>query len=53
LLARSPGDAGELGYDPPTLLGFVRLIGPVTGHTGQSHLPLPWARRLGAVPRSG
>lgn len=53
LLSRSPGDAGELGYDPPTLLGFVRLIGPVTGHTAQSHLPLPWARRLGAVPRSG
>jgi Glycosyl transferase family 2 len=53
LLSRSPGDAGELGYDPPTLLGFVRLTGPVTGHTAQSHLPLPWARRLGAVPRSG
>jgi glycosyltransferase involved in cell wall biosynthesis len=53
LLSRSPGDAGELGYDPPTLLGFVRLSGPVTGHTRQSHLPLPWARRLGAVPRSG
>lgn len=53
LLSRSPGDAGELGYDPPTLLGFIRLTGPVTGHTAQSHLPLPWGRRLGAVPRSG
>lgn len=53
LLTRSRGDAGELGYDPPTLLGFIRMIGPVTGHTVQSHLPLPWARRLGAVPRSG
>lgn len=53
LLSRSPGDAGELGYDPPTLLGFIRVTGPVTGHTTQSHLPLPWARRLGAVPRSG
>lgn len=53
LLTRSPGDAGQLGYDPPTLLGFIRLAASVTGHTGQSHLPLPWARRLGAVPRSG
>lgn len=53
LLTRSPADAGEMGYDRTSLLGFVRTTGPVTGSTQQAITPVPWARRLGAVPREG
>lgn len=51
LLSRSPADAAQMGYDRTTLLGFIRQTGPVTGCTQQSHFPIPWARRFGAVPR--
>jgi glycosyltransferase involved in cell wall biosynthesis len=53
LLIRSPGDAAQLGYGDPELLGFVQLAAPITGSLGQQPLPVPWARRFGAVPRSG
>jgi hypothetical protein len=53
LLTRSPADAPQLGYDRTALLGFIRQIGPLTGHTGQDPIPIPWARRFGAVPRVG
>jgi glycosyltransferase involved in cell wall biosynthesis/GT2 family glycosyltransferase len=52
LLAPDGEEAAQLGYLAPTLLGFMRDLGPVTGKTEQQALPVPWARRFGAVPRS-
>jgi glycosyltransferase involved in cell wall biosynthesis len=52
LLTPDGGEAAQLGYLAPTLLGFMRDLGPVTGRTVQRPLPAPWARRFGAVPRS-
>ena len=52
LLTRSPGEAAHLGYVAPALLGFMRPIAPLTGELSQRHLPIPWARRFGAVPRA-
>jgi len=52
-LLMPPGDeAAQLGYVAPALLGFVRDLSPVTGEDRQQALPVPWARRFGAVPRS-
>jgi hypothetical protein len=53
LLTRSPADAAQMGYEGTTLLGFIRVVGPLTGTTAQALLPVPWARRFGAVPREG
>ncbi|HSR93498.1 MAG TPA: glycosyltransferase family 4 protein, partial [Solirubrobacterales bacterium] len=53
LLTRAPEDAAQLGYDTPELLGYVRSIAPLTGNLDVRPLPIPWARRFGAVPRSG
>jgi glycosyltransferase involved in cell wall biosynthesis len=53
LLTRSPGEAAQLGYDAPELLGYMRRIAPLTGDLHLRPLPIPWARRFGAVPRSG
>jgi hypothetical protein len=52
LLSRSSEDAAHMGYGLPQLLGFVRLAAPLTGDLRQSPLPVPWARRFGAVPRA-
>ncbi|MEX0972413.1 MAG: glycosyltransferase [Solirubrobacterales bacterium] len=52
LLSRSPQDAPQMGYGSPQLLGFLRLAAPLTGDLTQSPLPVPWARRFGAVPRA-
>lgn len=52
LLSRSPEDAAHMGYGPPHLLGYLRLTAPLTGETTQHALPVPWARRFGAVPRA-
>ena len=51
LLSRSRTNGPTLGYGAPELLGFIRQVAPVTGDNFQKPLPLPWARRLGAVPR--
>jgi glycosyltransferase involved in cell wall biosynthesis len=53
LLTRSPEDAAQLGYGKPELLGYIRSIAPLTGDLHLSPLPIPWARRFGAVPRDG
>jgi glycosyltransferase involved in cell wall biosynthesis len=53
LLTRSAEDAAHLGYGPPELLGYMRSLAPVTGNLGLHPLPIPWARRFGAVPLSG
>jgi glycosyltransferase involved in cell wall biosynthesis len=53
LLTRSPEDAAQLGYGPPELLGFVRCLAPITDDLHPRPLPIPWARRFGAVPLSG
>lgn len=53
LLTRAAADIGQLGYVGETLLGFVRQVAPVTGDGLERHLSIPWARRFGAVPRSG
>jgi glycosyltransferase involved in cell wall biosynthesis len=53
LLTRSPEDAAHMGYGDPELIGFVRLKAQVTGSLAHQPLPVPWARRFGAVPRSG
>jgi len=53
LLTRSSEDAAQLGYGPPELLGYMRCIAPVTGDLHLRPLPIPWARRFGAVPLSG
>jgi glycosyltransferase involved in cell wall biosynthesis len=52
LLSRAPDEAAHMGYVGPTLLGYLRLLAPLTGQLEQRHLPIPWARRFGAVPRS-
>jgi glycosyltransferase involved in cell wall biosynthesis len=52
LLSRSPEDAAHMGYGQPQLLGYLRLTAPLTGDTVQRALPVPWARRFGAVPRA-
>jgi hypothetical protein len=41
-----------MGYGQPQLLGYLRLTAPLTGDTVQRPLPVPWARRFGAVPRA-
>lgn len=53
LLTRTPDDGPQMGYEGTTLLGFVRLLAPVTGDLQQRAFPVPWARRFGAVPRTG
>lgn len=53
LLTRGPADAAQMGYEGTTLLGFVRLVAPLTGSFSQAIFPVPWARRFGAVPREG
>jgi len=53
LLTRSHEDAAHLGYGDQELIGFVRLAAPLTGSLAQQLRPIPWARRFGAVPRSG
>ncbi len=52
LLSRSPEDSAQLGYVAPAMLGYLRLVAPLTGDLYQRELPIPWARRFGAVPRS-
>jgi glycosyltransferase involved in cell wall biosynthesis len=52
LLTPDGEEAAQLGYLQPTLLGFMRDLGPVTGQIEQRAQPIPWARRFGAVPRS-
>ncbi len=51
LLTRSAGEAAQLGYGAPELLGHLRDIAPMTGNLRLQPLPIPWARRFGAVPR--
>lgn len=53
LLARSAEEAAHLGFGPPELLGFLREVAPLTGTLEPHHLHVPWARRFGAMPRSG
>jgi glycosyltransferase involved in cell wall biosynthesis len=53
LLARSTEDVAQLGYGPPELLGYIRDVAPLTGDLQPRPLPIPWARRFGAVPLSG
>ncbi|HXS47177.1 MAG TPA: glycosyltransferase [Solirubrobacterales bacterium] len=53
LLTRSPQDAAQLGYGAAEMLGYMRCIAPVTGDLHLRPLPIPWARRFGAVPLSG
>ena len=53
LLARSTEDVAQLGYGPPELLGYIRDVAPLTGDLRPRPLPIPWARRFGAVPLSG
>lgn len=53
LLTRSPQDAAQLGYGAPELLGFMHSIAPITGDLHLRPLPIPWARRFGAVPLTG
>jgi len=52
LLTRSHEDAAQLGYGDQELLGFVHLAAPITRNLRQEPLPIPWARRFGAVPRA-
>jgi glycosyltransferase involved in cell wall biosynthesis len=53
LLTRSKEDAAQLGYGTPELVGYLRSVAPVTGELQPRPLPIPWARRFGAVPLSG
>ena len=53
LLTRSAEDAAQMGYSEPQLLGFVRSLAPLTGDLAHRPLPVPWARRFGAVPQTG
>jgi glycosyltransferase involved in cell wall biosynthesis len=51
LLTRDPELAGALGYSPPRHLGFLRALAPVTGELAEHPAAIPWAHRLGHVPR--
>lgn len=53
LLTRATSSAEHLGYRDPRLLGFLRAEAPLTGDLEERQLPIPWARRSGAVPRTG
>ncbi|MGC1852048.1 MAG: hypothetical protein WA687_06375, partial [Solirubrobacterales bacterium] len=53
LLTRSAQDAAQLGYGPVHLLGYIRRVAPITGDLAPHPLPIPWARRFGAVPLAG
>lgn len=53
LLTRSREDAAQMGYADPQLLGYVRQLAPLTGDLSHRPLPVPWARRFGAVPQTG
>jgi glycosyltransferase involved in cell wall biosynthesis len=53
LLTRTAISAAHLGYGEPELLGFVCPQAPLTGELDERPHPIPWARRFGAVPRSG
>jgi hypothetical protein len=53
LLTRASEEAAQLGYNTPELLGYTRSIAQVTGDLHLRPLPIPWARRFGAVPRNG
>lgn len=53
LLTRSAQDAAQLGYGPVHLLGYIRRVAPITGDLAPRPLPIPWARRFGAVPLAG
>lgn len=49
LLTRSPAEAAQLGYGASELLGYIRNIAPLTGDLNPRPLPVPWARRFGAI----
>jgi glycosyltransferase involved in cell wall biosynthesis len=49
LLTRSPEEAAQLGYGAPELLGHIRSLAPLTGDLTARPLPIPWARRFGAI----
>lgn len=53
LLTRSKEDAAQMGYVDPQLLGYVRLLAPLTGDLSHQPRSVPWARRFGAVPQTG
>jgi hypothetical protein len=53
LLTRTAISAAHLGYGAPELLGFLCPQAPLTGELDERPHPIPWARRFGAVPRSG
>jgi glycosyltransferase involved in cell wall biosynthesis len=53
LLTHSTETAAQMGYAGSVLLGFLRELPLLTEDLQERQLPVPWARRFGAVPRVG
>jgi hypothetical protein len=47
LLSTDQGESTKLGYNAPTLLGFIVAEAPASGSLGLSRLLVPWASRFG------
>lgn len=53
LLTTFPLEATDLGYEEPTLLGYLAAKAPVTGELGPRTAAIPWASRFGSEARRG
>jgi hypothetical protein len=47
LLTTDEGEARELGYEEPVLLGYLEACAPVTGLLGPGYVDVQWASRWG------
>jgi glycosyltransferase involved in cell wall biosynthesis/GT2 family glycosyltransferase len=47
LLSTSPGEAPQMGYGQPKLLGHLRALTPLTRSTERRVVGVPWASRFG------
>jgi glycosyltransferase involved in cell wall biosynthesis/GT2 family glycosyltransferase len=47
LLSTSPGEAPQMGYGQPKLLGYLRAVRPVTRSDARQVVSVPWASRFG------
>jgi hypothetical protein len=46
-------EAGDLGYEQVTSLGYLKAAAPLTGTLGGRRTAIPWASRFGLVARTG
>jgi hypothetical protein len=51
LLTHSEHEAGDLGYGPARLVGYLDLVAPVTGRLALARVDIPWGSRWGRHAR--